>query len=84
MSESHVTAVEFDQFGHMLSGLDGQQRQGAVSAAFPTTGIGRVDQGVDASHLRDSAGVRPKGRAPPGWPIGSTTSPRNWSRLPSV
>ena len=47
VAENDVVAVESDEFGHSQPGLDRQQQQRAVSAAFPADRVGCGEQGVD-------------------------------------
>ena len=46
-AEADVAAVEADQLGDPQPGLDGQQQQGTVPAAFPSGAVGCADEGVD-------------------------------------
>ena len=57
-------AVESGQFGDPQAGLDGQQQQRAVAAAFPAAAVGRVEEGVDlgCGEKRDQLLVEPFGR----------------------
>lgn len=49
VSERHVVAVETGQLGDPQPGLGRQQQQCTISAAFPSIGVGCVDERVALS-----------------------------------